>query len=177
VPSSFAHAAVAVIANPVLDRLDREPSLVLVAAAAAVAPDLDTISWAFHGGRGPLSAAHRGLTHSFAAAIAAAALLTVVVHWRASPHSTARVFGYFALVVASHGLLDTLSGYGDGVALLAPFSNQRYRAPWSLFGGLVSEIVLLWLPALVFLRFNIGGFHGSPMRGPDERTSTSRPAG
>jgi inner membrane protein len=34
------------------------------------------------------------------------------------------------LVVASHGLLDTLTDGGLGAALLWPFSNQRFFAPW-----------------------------------------------
>jgi len=32
--------------------------------------------------------------------------------------------------MASHGLLDTLTDGGLGVALLWPFSNTRYFAPW-----------------------------------------------
>jgi len=32
--------------------------------------------------------------------------------------------------VASHGLLDALTNGGRGIALLWPFTNARYFAPW-----------------------------------------------
>jgi inner membrane protein len=35
-----------------------------------------------------------------------------------------------ALVLASHGLLDTLTDGGLGVALLWPFTTRRWFAPW-----------------------------------------------
>ena len=35
-----------------------------------------------------------------------------------------------ALVVASHGLLDALTDGGLGAALLWPFSDERFFAPW-----------------------------------------------
>jgi inner membrane protein len=34
------------------------------------------------------------------------------------------------MVMASHGLLDTLTDGGLGIALLWPFSNARYFATW-----------------------------------------------
>jgi inner membrane protein len=34
------------------------------------------------------------------------------------------------LVTASHGLLDTLTDGGLGIALLWPWSNHRFFAPW-----------------------------------------------
>jgi inner membrane protein len=33
-------------------------------------------------------------------------------------------------VIATHGLLDTLTDGGLGIALLWPFSNERFFAPW-----------------------------------------------
>jgi inner membrane protein len=71
---------------------------------------------------------------------------------------------YFTLVILSHPLLDALTNGGRGVALLAPFSNERYFFPWrpievSPIGmrffserGLsviASEAVWVWLPALL----------------------------
>jgi len=35
-----------------------------------------------------------------------------------------------AIVAVSHGLLDTLTDGGLGIALLWPLSNHRYFAPW-----------------------------------------------
>ena len=36
-----------------------------------------------------------------------------------------------AAVVASHGLLDTLTDGGLGIALFWPFDDTRYFAPWT----------------------------------------------
>ena len=41
-----------------------------------------------------------------------------------------RVILILLLVMASHGLLDTLTDGGLGVALLWPWSNHRFFAPW-----------------------------------------------
>ena len=37
---------------------------------------------------------------------------------------------YLALAMASHGLFDAFTNGGLGVALLAPFSNERFFFPW-----------------------------------------------
>jgi inner membrane protein len=71
---------------------------------------------------------HRGATHSlvFAAAVAVVAALVA----RAARLPALRT-GLIALaVVASHPLLDTLTDGGLGCALLWPFSNARFFAPW-----------------------------------------------
>jgi hypothetical protein len=74
VPSSIAHAAVAVIANPLLERDDRSPALLWPAAGFAAAPDLDAVRWILNGG-GWLPDAHRGVTHSLVTALATSAVL------------------------------------------------------------------------------------------------------
>ena len=38
--------------------------------------------------------------------------------------------GLAALVLASHGILDTFTDGGLGCALLWPFSDERFFAPW-----------------------------------------------
>jgi inner membrane protein len=69
------------------------------------------------------------------------------------------------LSAASHGALDALTNGGLGIALLSPFSNERFFSPWrpilvspiSVSGFLTgravpilaSELVFVWLPALV----------------------------
>jgi len=73
---------------------------------------------------------------------------------------------YLFLAAASHGLLDALTDGGLGVAFFSPFDNRRYFLPWrpiavspigvrrffTASGLLVfeSELVAVWLPALVF---------------------------
>ena len=44
--------------------------------------------------------------------------------------SRRRLALYFGAVTFTHPLLDMLTNGGFGVALLAPFSNQRFFLPW-----------------------------------------------
>jgi inner membrane protein len=95
--------------------------------ALAVLPDVDVIAFALGI---PYSApwGHRGAAHSLAlAALAGLAGAVAVRAWGAGALRTGIVGG---LVTASHGLLDTLTGGGLGIALLWPWSNHRFFAPW-----------------------------------------------
>jgi inner membrane protein len=71
---------------------------------------------------------------------------------------------YFAAVTFSHPLLDMLTNGGLGVALLAPFSNERFFFPWrpvqvSPIGAgffsergvavILSELVWIWIPSFL----------------------------
>lgn len=72
---------------------------------------------------------------------------------------------YLFLATASHGLLDTLTDGGRGIALLAPWSGERFFAPWQPVAVspiglrrflsargvevLASEATWIWLPASV----------------------------
>lgn len=71
---------------------------------------------------------HRGATHSlvFALAVAAVAGLSA----RAARLPAWRTALVAAAVVASHSLLDTMTDGGLGCALLWPFSDERFFAPW-----------------------------------------------
>ncbi len=71
---------------------------------------------------------------------------------------------YFFLITATHGLLDTLTSGGLGIALFAPFDNTRYFFPVTpievspigiarFFSGwglrvLASEFLWVWVPSL-----------------------------
>lgn len=71
---------------------------------------------------------HRGASHSITFALLLAVIGGLMAtrsghrFWRAAP--------LVALVMASHGALDTLTDGGLGVALLWPFSNERFFALW-----------------------------------------------
>ncbi|UQA62994.1 metal-dependent hydrolase [Polyangium aurulentum] len=94
-------------------------------SALSLLPDADVI--AFQLGI-PYSApfGHRGASHSFVAAAAVGLLVGL-----ASKRSKRARTGLLAFAtVASHGLLDTLTDGGLGMALLWPFTNARYFAPW-----------------------------------------------
>ena len=91
-------------------------------------PDADII--AFHLGI-PYSHpyGHRGAWHSPVMAVLAAALLAPYLA-KLFDQPRVRTFVVATLVIASHGLLDTLTDGGEGIALLWPFSDERYFAPF-----------------------------------------------
>jgi inner membrane protein len=118
-PSAFGHAAVGLALAPVVLGPGAPRRLLVLGVVCAVIPDADVFF-----------AEHRGFTHSlFAAALLALALVWVALP-RGSPFSRCRAFAYLFLAAASHGLLDTLTDGGRGVALLAPFDWTRYFAPF-----------------------------------------------
>src|SRR5258705_15246 len=74
---------------------------------------------------------HRGLSHSIFLAAVLATVVTIFVRhiWPESP-GAARLWPFFFVATASHGLLDSMTNGGLGVAFFAPFSNDRYFLPW-----------------------------------------------
>ena len=99
----------------------------------AVLPDIDVIGFSFGIQYGDMLG-HRGLTHSipFALVVGLVAARTFVKSdslgvgsWRLGV-----LWVYFALITASHGLLDALTNGGRGIAFFAPFSNHRFFFPW-----------------------------------------------
>lgn len=96
-------------------------------AAVSMLPDADGIAFPLGIPYGaPFG--HRGATHSLVAAALAGALTGLFGHFVGLSYRKAALVG--AAVAASHGLLDTLTDGGLGVALLWPFSNRRFFAPW-----------------------------------------------
>lgn len=97
----------------------------VVACALSFLPDLDVIAFALHV---PYEAewGHRGASHSLVFAAALAVPVALLLRRRAPIAITlATAF----VVVASHGLLDTLTDGGLGIALAWPFSLERFFAP------------------------------------------------
>ncbi len=58
--------------------------------------------------------------------------------------------------MAAHGILDTFTDYGDGVALFAPFSWLRFESEWKPFQGLWEEVPVVWPPCYLVLRYARG---------------------
>ena len=94
-------------------------------AGLALAPDLDVIAFAL---RIPYAApfGHRGASHALLTALALGAAVGLR---RWSDKTRLRTAVFAVLVLASHGLLDTLTDGGLGVALFWPFDATRYFAP------------------------------------------------
>jgi inner membrane protein len=100
---------------------------VVILVACSCLPDLDIIAFSF-GIPYEAPFGHRGATHSLAFA-AICGLLLGLVAWAMSLPAV-HLGAAAALVMATHGLLDTLTDGGLGIALLWPFSNARYFASW-----------------------------------------------
>src|SRR5262249_28851875 len=90
-------------------------------------PDLDVIAFRlgipYHAPFG-----HRGAVHSLAFAVSCGIALAAALRAMRRPALTLAVAA--ALAMGTHGLIDTLTDGGLGVALWWPFSNTRYFAPW-----------------------------------------------
>ena len=134
--SSWTHAVGAVaIAATILPK-DVPPRVWIVVALCAALPDIDAIGRPFGGGDVAWLGGHRALTHSLPFAAALAALLSVTV-LRLSAGVQSRLVLWLALTlaIASHGVLDSLTTYGEGIQFLAPFTEVRHWSPWRLLGG------------------------------------------
>ncbi|BBN88407.1 metal-dependent hydrolase [Azospira sp. I09] len=160
-PTILTHPAVPLALAWGLSRRHISPRLAAAGALVAILPDLDVL--AFRLGI-PYAAqfGHRGFSHSLLFALLAALLGTLLARWL---HARAAVaFPFLALSGASHGLLDTLTNGGLGIALLWPLAETRFFAPFrpievaplalSRFFSerglavLGSELLWVWLPLL-----------------------------
>lgn len=94
-------------------------------SALSLLPDADVVAFWL---RIPYGApfGHRGASHSLVAALVVAGVIAAF-----TPRARRASTGLLAFaVVASHGLLDALTDGGRGVALLWPFSTERFFAPF-----------------------------------------------
>ncbi len=160
-PTVFTHPAVPLALACGLGRHAVSARLLAAGVVASVVPDLDVAAFRFGI---PYAAewGHRGFSHSLFFA-----LLVAAVGAAAAPvlkSSAKRAFWFLLVATASHGLLDTLTNGGLGIALLWPLSNERFFAPrqpievsplsLSRFLSdrglevLLSEILWVWLPLM-----------------------------
>jgi len=160
--ASVGHIAVGMAAARAYD-LRRAPRWTAMAvwSALAMLPDLDVIGFAL-GVHYSDPWGHRGAAHSLLTAAALGIALSAIARRRTRPLGRTALFT--VTVLASHGLLDTMTDGGLGCALLWPFSLARYFAPWrpipvapigwdflSPYGAIVSAIELaLFAPLFVY---------------------------
>jgi len=130
-PSVFSHAIAAVALGAVAAGGRSRAIVWGLGALCAVAPDLDVVtSYVF---RIPYDhiLGHRGLSHSLLLAAVLGMLAAVVAHRTlAESPSMAKLWVFFFVAAASHGLLDSMTDGGLGVAFFAPFDNTRYFLSW-----------------------------------------------
>jgi inner membrane protein len=103
-------------------------SAAIVWSGLSLLPDADVVGFRF-GVHYADPWGHRGATHSFAFAIAVS--LVAYVFGKVARFNARRTALLALAVVVSHPLLDTLTDGGLGCALLWPFSNERFFAPWT----------------------------------------------
>jgi len=159
-PTVPTHAAIPLALGLGLGRRRIPTPLLLAGVTASVLPDGDVLM--MHLGVPYASAfGHRGFTHSILFAGLVALLGASLL--RRTPFRRAWAFLFMAAV--SHPILDAFTTGGLGVALLWPFSEFRFFAPWRVIRvsplslsrllsdrGLrvgVSELLWVWLPCLL----------------------------
>ena len=159
----FTHPIIAVT----LGRLTgMPPRIIAIGGLLSILPDVDFV--AFYTRYGDWHAVgHRGFTHSLAFAVFAAVIATrVFTSHRAFTQAWWQVAAYFALCMASHGLIDACTDGGAGIAFFWPLSAARFFFPWNpiqvspigldflQWEGvevLFSELLWVWIPCLVIL--------------------------
>jgi inner membrane protein len=136
--------------------------LLLAGALGSVLPDLDVVGF-WYGIPHESEFGHRGFSHSMVFATVVA--LIGATAYRTLNTSFGTAFVFLLLSIGSHGVLDAFTDGGAGIALLWPWSQNRYFAPlrpikvapiaigdFFLYGGiqvLISELFWLWLPCLL----------------------------
>jgi len=126
--ASIGHVAVGMAASRVYHD-GRSPGWrsMIAWSALSLLPDADVVGFSMGVEYGD-PWGHRGATHSFTMAVAVGLIVAGVAASRARSFRRTAVIA--SALVASHGLLDSLTDGGLGAALLWPFSLVRYFAPW-----------------------------------------------
>jgi inner membrane protein len=161
-PTIISHIAVPLAAGLGLGKNIVSRRLLVAGTIASIVPDLDVIGFRWHVAYAS-EFGHRGAMHS----LFFAALLGLIAILLSRHLHTGRIaaFLFVACSAASHGLLDTFTNGGVGVALFWPWTSERFFAPWreievSPFGLHIlssahgtdvvrSELLWIWLPAII----------------------------
>lgn len=161
-PTIFTHPAVLLALGLGLGHDIIPGRLLLAGAIASDLPDLDVVAFRlgipYASGFG-----HRGFTHSIFFALAVAALGAFGSrYFRASPLIT---FAFLFASTVSHGVLDSFTNGGLGVAFFWPLSSERFFAPFQFIevspigaagffsrqgvSVLASELLFVWVPCAI----------------------------
>lgn len=139
----------------------------VIGVACSVIPDFDVMGFRFGIRYGDFWG-HRGFTHSLVFATILASVIVLLVFRDGLPNiSPLSMWIYFFLATASHGLLDSMTDGGLGVAFFAPFDNRRYFLSWTPirvspigigrfftsrgYAVLQSELLWIWVPSGVLI--------------------------
>jgi inner membrane protein len=124
--SVFGHGLAAFTISKIV-KYNSGKTLLFLAIASAIIPDLDVIAFKFgipylH----PLG--HRGFTHSVVFAIIWASVLTYIF----GKLQKRVYFIVLFLSTLSHGILDAMTTGGKGIGFFIPFDSSRYFFPWQV---------------------------------------------
>jgi inner membrane protein len=122
--ASLGHIAVGVAAGR-LQRPERPLAWMTGFSALSLGPDLDVVAFAL-GIPYEHAFGHRGASHALLVGLIGA--FCALVPGERRDRIRAGLLG--VLVLASHGVLDAMTTGGLGAALLWPFGDARYFAPW-----------------------------------------------
>jgi inner membrane protein len=161
-PTIFSHAAVPLAARLGLGKEVISKPLLVAGVAASMLPDLDVLALHF-GIRYADQFGHRGFSHSLMFSFGIAIIGACLCKYLRTKLIVAFLFLFIA--TASHGILDSFTNGGQGVALLWPFSMERYFAPVRMIqvapldltryfssagiAVLLSELQWVWLPCAI----------------------------
>ncbi|WP_164117890.1 metal-dependent hydrolase [Sphingorhabdus sp. Alg239-R122] len=160
-PTIMSHAAVPIAGALVLGHGRLTTAVVATGIVLAMLPDLDVIGFGMGIEYGE-AWGHRGASHSLLVAAICGLLAAALLR----PAHFKTVALYLFTCMASHGILDAFTNGGLGAALLWPFDDARYFAPYrpvevspignSFFTGrglavLWSEFFTIWLPLAGFV--------------------------
>lgn len=127
-PMTTTHALLPVAVGVAFAKRPIPWALVIVAAAASAAPDVDGLFHHFLGINPNSIWGHRGATHSLFMALAAGMTAAAFHKWLHVRPLAAGVL--ISLAMASHGVLDMMTDAGRPVAYLWPVSSVRLFADW-----------------------------------------------
>jgi inner membrane protein len=161
--SLFTHPVAALGLSPWIRTLNHPGKIITAGIILTLLPDADVISFAL-GIPYEHMLGHRGISHSFFAAVIVSGLVTGFIK-QPTRLKAFFVWLYLFLSMASHSLMDAITNGGLGIAFFAPFDNERYFLPFrpvnvstlnppeffSQHGLMVlkSEFLYIWLPFAV----------------------------
>jgi inner membrane protein len=163
-PTIFSHAVFASALGKASQWNELGARFWVLTILCSIVPDFDVIAFRF-GISYTNMLGHRGVTHSILFAIVTGVLVSLLFFAR-SAVAWWKLAIYFTLVTLSHPILDMLTDGGLGVALFAPFSNERFFFPWrpievspigaGFFSGrgievMFSEVVWIWMPSAIII--------------------------
>jgi len=167
-PTIFTHALIPIALGKTISTEKKTFRFWLAAALCSIVADADVITFAFGIEYGDFLG-HRGFFHSLCFAFILSMVMALWEFRKLQLFSKPwwKIWIFFFCITASHGVLDTFTNGGLGIALFSPFDKARYFAPWTPLivspigargfftpwglAALASEILWIWLPLIIAL--------------------------